>query len=163
MTIQPISTNPEERKKPGVQKVYTDGEVQSIICQKYAEKKSLRRVALEDYQGEVTHIDVSRMMRGVAPKNRVKRRAFGLSELILAPACPKCGGYHQPKRCPSTATEKKARVPHTCENCYFHSPCDWVEVESCTNSKVFNHIYGKLLHPHPDFGCLFWKRKPKLN
>jgi hypothetical protein len=48
-------------------------------------KKSLRRIAAEDYAGEVTHGDLDRVIHGIFPKDLNKRQALGLP--LFCPVC----------------------------------------------------------------------------
>jgi len=93
------TTMPPGNDKQGCTRAYTLNQVMSIIATIYAQKRSLRRVAKENYNGQVNHADIQRILQGRGPMEAKKRLAFGLPALIPVPACPKCGEGHVTKRC----------------------------------------------------------------
>lgn len=99
MTIQTASTTGADAKKGGCTRAYTKEEVIQTLARQYMEFQSLRRVARECYGGRVTYGDVDRMLDGIEPVKPEKRAAFGLSVLMPAPVCVKCGKVHVTKRC----------------------------------------------------------------
>jgi hypothetical protein len=66
--------------KPGCTQAYTFNEVREYIEYLYSAKRSLRRIAREDFNGSVSHGAVQRVLEGVEPKDPQVRKAFGLPE-----------------------------------------------------------------------------------
>jgi hypothetical protein len=66
--------------KQGVRTTYTEAEVRQFICDKKASGKSFRKIALEDYQGQITHSVVQKALQGQFPTDPIKRKVLGLSE-----------------------------------------------------------------------------------
>ena len=111
MTLSNPTTNGQKSKKTNCTKVYSTEEVISTVKQRYAEKNSLRRVAQEDYQGQVTFGDIQRIMQGIEPVQAKARIAFGLQPMGRAPVCLKCGEVHVTKRCTSPHRKEPGADP----------------------------------------------------
>lgn len=112
MTFSNQPTNGQICEKGNRTKVYTVEEVITTVRKQYLEKKSLRRVAKEDYQGRVTFGDVQRMIKGIEPLKPQVRLAFGLQPMAPAPICLRCGEVHVTKKCTSTtSTQPRQRRP----------------------------------------------------
>jgi hypothetical protein len=115
---------PLEGIKRGVQNVYTEKEIQHVICEKRAAGMSLRKIAL-DYPG-LNYGDIQRAVKGIFPHATIKRRIFELpdfarvlainseipngSQALEALYCVKC---NQPF-IPNTPRRRK---------CFLCSPC----------------------------------------
>ena len=66
----------------GCTQAYTWDKVYQGIKLLYKTKRSLRRVANEDYFGEINHAVVQRCLAGIEPKNSEIRLVLGLSTTI---------------------------------------------------------------------------------
>ena len=79
MTAQNIS---EFGEKPRCTQAYTFRRVLGHVIGLYAEKHSLRRIAKEDYRGEINHAVIQRILSGQEPRDRKIRRVLGLVDEI---------------------------------------------------------------------------------
>lgn len=64
--------------KSGCTPPYTWDEALRDVRSLYDQKRSLRRIAKEDYRGEITHATVQRILEGAEPKDPKIRAAIGL-------------------------------------------------------------------------------------
>jgi hypothetical protein len=69
---------PLEGIKRGVQNVYTEKEIQHIICEKRSAGASLRQIAHE-YPG-LNYADIQRASKGIFPRSATKRQIFELPD-----------------------------------------------------------------------------------
>lgn len=69
-------------------------DLQAYLCSLH-QRKSLRRIAQDDFGGRVNHAVIQRCINGVEPKDPEARMVLGLPELLLIPAWrdPKTGRY----------------------------------------------------------------------
>ena len=67
--------------KRGCTPAYTFTQVRSFVLELYAEKRSLRRIAKEDFGGRVNHAAIQRVIDNVEPHSPEIRQAFGLAVL----------------------------------------------------------------------------------
>ena len=67
-----------------VRSPYTWDQVVAHLGAVYAEKRSLRRIAHEDYGGGVSHAVIQRCLRGEEPQSSRIRLALGLWALVDA-------------------------------------------------------------------------------
>jgi len=74
----------------------TDKELQSRLKYLIKNKRFLRVVQRENYPFSSLGT-LARIRDGVFPKSERLRKAFDLSPILLAPACPRCGGVHTRK------------------------------------------------------------------
>jgi len=58
--------------------------------------KRLRAVQREDFPFASLGT-IARIRDGVFPKSELLRKQFNLSPILMAPACPRCGGVHTRK------------------------------------------------------------------
>lgn len=92
----------------GVRKTYTEDEL-STILQAENRVKSLRAIARDRYNDQITHGVIQRAIKGEYPTDPVKREILGLAIYRPAPACPACGLVHVTRRCPNKAKKKAPR------------------------------------------------------
>ena len=69
---------------------------------------SLRKIAEEIYNNDVSHGVVARCIRGIYPKKESIREALGLPPLVSMSACPVHGIVHL-KKCPQAHKNNRPR------------------------------------------------------
>jgi hypothetical protein len=104
--------------KRGVRATYTEQELTSILWGLKLKGMSLRAIAQELFDGQVTHAVIQRGLKGEFPTNEHKRHILSLPALIPAPACLKCGEVHVAKRCMNGGAGRKTprRVAIRCDS-----------------------------------------------
>jgi len=100
-----------------VQATYTEQQVISILQAEKRKGKSLRAIARDLYNDQVTHSVIQRGLKGEFPTDEHKRHIMGLPALIPAPACVKCGEVHVARRCTkNTGRKTPRRVAIRCDD-----------------------------------------------
>lgn len=84
-------------------KTKTFSQVNQFVSELYATKKSFRRIAREDFNGQVSHAVIQRITEGIEPKKPSIRQVLGLpiaKEIIpFAGEIPNGTQVHQAIRC----------------------------------------------------------------
>jgi hypothetical protein len=84
--------------------MYTEAQVYRDICAKHEAKTSLRDIAAE-YEN-ITHGDISRILKGQFPTSDCKRKALHLIPLVPTAICPIHGIVHVRATCPGKSPRR---------------------------------------------------------
>jgi len=72
--------------------------------------KRLRAIQREDFSFASLGT-LARIRDGVFPKSDRLRKQFNLSPILLAPACPRCGGVHT-RKCPKPKSSRVINITY---------------------------------------------------
>jgi hypothetical protein len=65
----------------GVQMAYSEDNLQRFVWRLRLLNKSLRKIAEEDFKGQVNHATIQRILKGMFPADQITREKLGLQQI----------------------------------------------------------------------------------